>query len=342
MQIDKLEFYITHACNLNCVNCNRFNNFNISGHFNHLDHYKEYKAWSKILKLNRITIIGGEPFLNPNFVDWVLMVRELWPDVKVFDCYTNGTQLKRHKDLYSLLIKTNLLLKVSLHTENSQPIIQDILDLLVHPVKVTFVEDDVEHVELWTTTYNNVKAESWPECNHWNDFKSLPIEIQKECIEDFNFGDEIFKDEYLDRIYTDRNGVKIELNQYKHFHESAVIVDNDKNIKLHNSDPNKAIDVCDMRHCHHFMDGKLYKCGVAALLPNFVEKFNINISAEDLDLINSYIPAEHAMTEEQLAEYEKNFVNGEVIPQCKFCPEYYSHTKINASNIKTKLPKRNS
>jgi hypothetical protein len=49
------------------------------------------------------------------------------------------------------------------------------------------------------TTYDNIKDSAWPECNSWNEFNNLPIGIQNECKEIFNFGlTQIFRDEYND------------------------------------------------------------------------------------------------------------------------------------------------
>ena len=85
-----VEFYITNVCNLTCRGCNRFNNYNFKGHQYWDDHAEEYEAWSKRLDLPRITIIGGEPTLNPDLEKWAMNLRRLWPDAVIM-VQTNGT-----------------------------------------------------------------------------------------------------------------------------------------------------------------------------------------------------------------------------------------------------------
>lgn len=49
--------------------------------------------------------------------------------------------------------------------------------------------------------YAKIKDPSWPECNNWEDFNSLPVQIRHECIKVHKFGGEqIFISEY-DKIF---------------------------------------------------------------------------------------------------------------------------------------------
>jgi organic radical activating enzyme len=85
-----VEFYITNVCNLSCRGCNRFNDLNFKGHQLWADHAEAYEAWAKRLDLPRITIIGGEPTLNPDLELWVSNLRRLWPEAVIM-IQTNGT-----------------------------------------------------------------------------------------------------------------------------------------------------------------------------------------------------------------------------------------------------------
>jgi hypothetical protein len=85
-----VEFYITNICNLTCRGCNRFNNYNFKGHQRWADHADEYEAWAKRLDLPRITILGGEPTLNPDLELWAVNLRRLWPDAVIM-IQSNGT-----------------------------------------------------------------------------------------------------------------------------------------------------------------------------------------------------------------------------------------------------------
>lgn len=85
-----VEFYITNVCNLSCRGCNRFNNYKFKGHQRWNDHAVEYEKWSKRLDLPRITIMGGEPTLNPDLEKYASNLRKLWPDAVIM-VQTNGT-----------------------------------------------------------------------------------------------------------------------------------------------------------------------------------------------------------------------------------------------------------
>ena len=88
-----VEFYITNVCNLSCRGCNRFNDQKFKGHQYWDDYAEEYEAWSKRLNIPRITIIGGEPTLNPDLEKWAINLRRLWPDAVIM-IQTNGTYWK--------------------------------------------------------------------------------------------------------------------------------------------------------------------------------------------------------------------------------------------------------
>lgn len=111
-----VEFYITNVCNLSCRGCNRFNNYNFKGHQLWNEHADAYEAWSKRLDLPRITIIGGEPTLNPDLELWAMNLRRLWPEAVIM-VQSNGTyQREMHFDLW---FKYRVGFGLSLHDPNT-------------------------------------------------------------------------------------------------------------------------------------------------------------------------------------------------------------------------------
>ena len=70
---------------------------------------------------------------------------------------------------------------------------------------------------------------------------------------------------------------------------------------------------------YHFIRGKIYKCGPAALLPEFDEQHNLDISEEDRKIVHGYQP----LTLDNFENYRDDWVESlkNPIPQCKFCPE---------------------
>lgn len=117
-----LEVYITHVCNLSCRECNRFNNYNFKGHLYWDDYTSDFENWSKRITANRITIIGGEPTLNPDLEKWMSNLRRLWPDVEIM-VQTNGTYLR--PEFIDLTNKYNIGFTVSLHDVSTAKAIMD-------------------------------------------------------------------------------------------------------------------------------------------------------------------------------------------------------------------------
>lgn len=132
------EFYITNVCNLDCQGCNRFNSFRFKGYQKWHDWADVYAQWSKEIDLGMITILGGEPLLNPTFRDWVRGLRSIWPKTKI-DITTNGTRLDKFPDLYKIMAEDqNMTITVSVHNKaHKKPLMKKLRDFLKSPISIT-------------------------------------------------------------------------------------------------------------------------------------------------------------------------------------------------------------
>jgi len=126
--------------------------------------------------------------------------------------------------------------------------------------------------------------------------------------------------------YQDSNGVAVVIYSQTDFNTSTVVQQNGL-FNLHNSNPIQAHKVCGMRECHHFIRGKLYKCGVVGILPEFAKQHSLNVSESDSILINSYQPLSSTDTDFDIDNFLSQIKNP--IPQCKFCPENHQTHKIH-------------
>jgi hypothetical protein len=81
-----------------------------------------------------------------------------------------------------------------------------------------------------------------------------------------------------------------------------------------------------MKTCHHFIRGKLYKCGIAALVPEFDQQFPIALNEEERKLMHAYQPLTLEHSTEEKAQFIENLANP--IDQCRFCPEEYVGNQI--------------
>lgn len=325
------EFYITNVCNLNCINCNRLNNFAFSGHERWEDFQPLYKEWSEKITFDMLGILGGEPLLNPTFLDWVNGVLELWPTTKL-NIITNGTQLSRWPELYQILKnnKDRVRLKITIHGKTlKNKTIDTIENFLVGPITKTY-NDDIFPNHAWKDMWEIIRGDDWPDCPTANDFYLLPKDIQQECEENHDLGPQ---------LWVDSNGVGVEVTLVNFFVTGPMIINNQE-LSLHNSDPDKAVETCMSKFCHHFSRGKLYKCGLMGILPDFIDQFYVDINNADRQLLNSYQAATPKWSDHEFEEFLTGLKNGTAIPQCKFCPAEYVSTRFDADTKKVKFQKR--
>lgn len=168
---------------------------------------------------------------------------------------TNGTQLSRFPNILDLLVETKTELEISLHNENLlEQIEHDIDRFIIEPLASREPMFFPVEVENWQRQYENIRAEHWPDCNHPNEFANLPAGVQEECVEK-----KLSYDEFVETSSVKPEQLYRLLDKHLVFHQSSLKFDEiTKKMSLHNSDPEKAIAICDMKHCHHMIDGKVF------------------------------------------------------------------------------------
>jgi hypothetical protein len=127
----------------------------------------------------------------------------------------------------------------------------------------------------------------------------------------------------------DSNGVTIKVEYNWWFHQGSIIQDLEtQRFSLHNSNVDRAHANCSMKTCYTFIHGKLYKCGVVGLLPEFAEQYPFDLSDQDRQLMQGYSALTVTADIESKKEFIKELPNA--ISQCKFCPESYNGKQIFA------------
>jgi hypothetical protein len=159
----------------------------------------------------------------------------------------------------------------------------------------------------------------------------MPEDIKLECERDHNLGP---------HFLIDANGVRAQVTVVDYFANSTISIDSNQRLSLFNSDPDKAVANCMSRHCHHFNQGKLYKCPIIGILPDFNQQFYLDITHSDQQLINSYQAAESTWSDQELEVFLTGLKKGKSIPQCKFCPETYVWSRFDSTTKKIKLEKK--
>jgi len=87
----------------------------------------------------------------------------------------------------------------------------------------------------------------------------------------------------------------------------------------HNSDPDTAFKACDMATCHTMFNGKLYKCPMMAIMPEFAQQFKVRTTEKQQQLLDSFQPLTVDSTEQEREQWQANIDSH--IPQCSLCKE---------------------
>lgn len=118
----------------------------------------------------------------------------------------------------------------------------------------------------------------------------------------------------------------------------CALIDEGTRFTLHNSDIEKAFECCSMRYSHTIFKGKLHRCPLLAVLPEFVEQYQVEMSNEDYKMLTeSEYVLEHDCSDLDL----KKFFYSIMTPMdvCKFCPGEYKLSKVKMDS-KRKLHRR--
>ena len=281
---DKLEFYITNVCNLTCSGCNRYNNYKFSGFWPWAEAEPVLREWAKKIDVKHPVILGGEPLLHPDIVQWIKGLREIFPNYSGVQVQSNGTRIDCVKGLYDVLKnQEGNWIGISIHNPDDQEeIFARIRNFLVPPV-----------IETHDST-------------HWMG------------------SDHQFVDFHNTYIHAWNSNKFVQSN----------IIELDGRFTVYQSDPTLAHENCTFRQFknYHMIRGKIYKCGPAALMPEFDQQYPFDISDEDRKLMHSYTALSLDNYDEIGEEWLANIDN--VIPQCKFCPESYEYKPITFSDRK--------
>lgn len=116
---DKLEFYITNVCNLTCNDCNRYNNYKFSGFWPWAEAEPVLKAWAEKIDVIHPVILGGEPLLHPEIVQWIQGLRKIFPNHGAVQVQSNGTRIDCVKGLADVLVDGNWI-GISIHNPDDR------------------------------------------------------------------------------------------------------------------------------------------------------------------------------------------------------------------------------
>lgn len=326
-RLDYAEIYITNVCNYSCTHCQSLNNFAFKGHQRWDEFCTEYTELSKRIDIDVIQIIGGEPTLNPDFKKWADGISTLWPTAKL-QIATNGSKLDiLDDDIYQILSRNKGTLWLTCHDIELYDTMLNFARSFLGEIAADFQPDEHAH-DNWKVSYNSIRKESWPECDQIEDFVNLPEDIKKQFTEIHRQNPKLHL-RTVPRMLIDVNGVEVKLDWSQTFVSSAIQIMGNQQLKMkYNSDPVQAHENCYYKKCHQINKGKLYKCPLVSVLPDFTNQFKLEVD-------NSYVPVTGLDSDETISNFIENI--DQPIPQCKFCPTTYNRYNFVGTDKKIKI-----
>jgi len=105
--IDYIETHITDHCNLHCKGCSHFSGLAMARNKNIDQFRREMFRLADIDDIRTIRLMGGEPLLNPEFMEYCRIARHIFPNSNVV-LVTNGLLAHRLKPYVDELNNLNI------------------------------------------------------------------------------------------------------------------------------------------------------------------------------------------------------------------------------------------
>lgn len=126
-----MEYHVAWHCNLKCKGCSHYCNLYDKPFFGNLDKYRKNLLRLRELfdNIERIRLLGGEPFLNPRIGDYVKITREIFPNTDL-RIVSNGLLIPSlNHDVLEIIRKHKVKLDITIYPPTAKVIdkIQQVL-----------------------------------------------------------------------------------------------------------------------------------------------------------------------------------------------------------------------
>ncbi|MCP4694345.1 MAG: radical SAM protein [Desulfobacterales bacterium] len=128
--VKNVDIHVINSCNLRCNGCNHLADYGYGGVFSETDLVEWIKPWKERLFFNRISLLGGEPLLNPNLREICIAYRKLFPENETkIRVITNGLLIHKRPWLQELIQEHDIHIQLSLHVLNGKRKNDKMIDL---------------------------------------------------------------------------------------------------------------------------------------------------------------------------------------------------------------------
>ena len=114
--VNNVDVHVINSCNLHCHGCNHLANYGYGAPFSVKELVDWIEPWKDRLYFKRISLLGGEPLLNPDLKDICIAYRRLFSSKETkLRVITNGILITKCPWLKELIQEYHVHVQVSLH-----------------------------------------------------------------------------------------------------------------------------------------------------------------------------------------------------------------------------------
>jgi len=170
------DIYVNNVCNRTCEGCLPYSNFGFTGNYDWNVSKSYFEKWNSILdiKPKEVNLIGGEPLLHPQLLDWVSGLHSIFGKDFEYRVFTGaGPKLLHEKlEIIKKIIDLGAVLDFSIHNRDEYESIVDFLDnflLAGKSIEKIKIEDDEQihfkvdpPIDYFVNGVNNIRVTpSW-------------------------------------------------------------------------------------------------------------------------------------------------------------------------------------
>lgn len=154
-----LEIHIVDHCNLNCKGCSHFSPLS-PPKFIDVKEFEEdlHQLKNHIIEINQLRLMGGEPLLHPNLVEFLTIARKIYPNNNI-SLVSNGILIPSlKKNVLKTLNKLNIRVDLTIYPTKKQNLEEYLTILNNFGVASEIVKTDMfyQHISLNNSRDKNI------------------------------------------------------------------------------------------------------------------------------------------------------------------------------------------
>lgn len=169
--VPKIGILISNKCTLTCKGCNHLRDLYRPGDVIEFTTDEILHSLKKIIEsvdlINQVTVVGGEPFLHPDFFEIFKKILAL-PKIGIIQIITNGTVIPKNPRIFNLMSDKRVIVDVSGYGENIPRKFQENVKIFLDKLKKYKINHQYMNTLQWFDFGNFSKRKYTKKQHHHN------------------------------------------------------------------------------------------------------------------------------------------------------------------------------